>query len=242
MTQHNFESAPSGHMLLVEDDDEMADSLAERLLDEGWNVRRTGDGESGMKIAADFAFDVLVIDRMLPGLDGLSLVHQLRARGVHTPVLFLSALGSVADRVAGLESGGDDYLVKPFAFAELNARVNILARRRKHETATTILRAGDVVLNRLTRSVSRGNEEIMLLPLEFRLLELLMMNTGRIVTRKMLLEDVWGFHFDPRTNIVETHISHLRRKIQDRMTLITTVRGAGYMINSAIKSESEFTR
>lgn len=220
----------------------MADSLAERLLGEGWSVRRTGNGESGMAIATDFAFDVLVVDRMLPDFDGLSLVLQLRRLGVHTPVLFLSAMGSVADRVAGLESGGDDYLVKPFAFAELNARVNVLARRRKHETATMLLRAGDITLDRLSRRVNRGSEEILLLPLEFKLLELLMMNAGRIVTRKMLLEDVWGFHFDPRTNIVETHISHLRRKIQDKMALITTVRGAGYTISNTVKPETECAR
>src|SRR5579871_6389278 len=150
MIQQNFETMPVGNVLLVEDDDETADSLAKRLLGEGWRVHRTGSGKHGMTLAADFAFDVLVIDRMLPDLDGLSLVLQLRTRGVHTPVLFLSAMGSVADRVAGLESGGDDYLVKPFAFAELNARVNLLARRTKQANEPTILRAGEVALNRLT--------------------------------------------------------------------------------------------
>ena len=217
---------------MIEDEDEMADHLARGLTDAGWDIELSHDGEDGFRRACEHPFDVLVVDRMLPHLDGLALVGRLRTRQVQTPVLFLTAMGSVADRVAGLEAGGDDYLVKPFAFAELNARVNALARRRGASRERTLLTSGDLALDRLAREVRRGGTEIELLPLEFKLLEYLMLNAGRAVTRSMLLEQVWGFHFDPRTNIVETHISRLRAKLDQpgQASLITTVRGAGYVV------------
>jgi two-component system OmpR family response regulator len=185
--------------------------------------------------AADGAFDVLIVDRMLPGLDGLSAVRSLRAMGAQTPILFLTAMGAVSDRIAGLEAGGDDYLVKPFSFAELQARVAALARRAPlRAPEQPLLQVGDLSLDRLRRVVRRGEAEIDLQPREFQLLEFLMLNSGRIVTRTMLLEGVWDFHFDPRTNIVETHISRLRAKIDPggAAPLIHTVRGAGYVIRA----------
>ncbi len=172
---------------------------------------------------------------MLPRRSGLSLVQTLRSRGRQTPVLFVTAMGAVSDRVAGLEEGGDDYLVKPYSMAELTARVNSLARRAASPLRErTILRTDDLVLNRLERSVRRGEREIELLPLEFKLLEFLLLHAGQIVTRTMLLERVWGFHFDPRTNIVETHISRLRGKLdgEGSAPLICTVRGAGYVVGA----------
>jgi len=219
-------------ILVVEDEDEMAAHLSQGLTDAGWDIELAQDGEAGFRCACEQPFDVLVVDRMLPLLDGLALVGRLRIRQVQTPVLFLTAMGSVADRVAGLEGGGDDYLLKPFAFAELNARVSALARRRTPSRERTLLQSGDLVLDRLARGVRRGVLDIELLPLEFKLLEFLMLNAGRVVTRTMLLEQVWGFHFDPRTNIVETHISRLRSKIDlpGGASLITTVRGAGYVV------------
>ena len=222
-------------ILVIEDEAEVAAELAQSLAKAGCDIELAHDGEDGFRRACEQPFDVLVVDRMLPRLDGLSLVGRLRHRQVQTPVLFLTAMGAVADRVAGLEGGGDDYLVKPFAFAELNARVNALARRRAPSRDRTLLRSGDLVLDRLAREVHRGGPEIELLPLEFKLLEFLMLNAGRVVTRTMLLEQVWGFHFDPRTNIVETHISRLRSKIDPpgRPSLITTVRGSGYVVGAA---------
>ncbi len=232
MTQTSRQSAIAGpSVLVIEDEVETAGCLAEGLAGAGWRVRIASDGPEGARLAQDEAFEVLVVDRMLPGVDGLTLVSQLRDRGVETPVLFLTAMGTVADRVAGLESGGDDYLVKPFAFAELNARLGALARRPR-AAQQTVLKAGGLELDRLMRTARRQGREIELLPLEFRLLEVLMLNAGRPVTRKMLLEKVWGFHFDPRTNIVETHISRLRAKLQapGEPPLVTTLRGEGYIV------------
>lgn len=226
-------AGPAQRVLIIEDEDEMASRLAEGLSDAGWDVELAHDGERGLERAAAQAFDVLVVDRMLPRLDGLTMVTRLRAADVSTPVLFLTAMGAVADRVAGLEAGGDDYLVKPFAFDELNARVSALARRsRAHER--TLLKAGGLMLDRLARTVRREGVEVDLLALEFKLLEYLMLNAGRVVTRAMLLEQVWGFTFDPRTNIVETHLSRLRTKIDPPggPSLITTVRGAGYVVGA----------
>ena len=230
--QEKLAMATRGRVLIIDDDTDMVAALSEQLQRSGWDSHGVHDGIEGLKLATEAMFNVLIVDRMLPGTDGLSLVSELRARQVRTPVLFLTALGAVADRVAGLERGGDDYLVKPFAFAELNARVNVLAGRTRPTHAPTVLRAGDLVVDRLARVVRRGDVAIALLPLEFLLLEFLMLNAGIIVTRKMLLEKVWGFNFDPRTNIVETHISHLRRKIQTPggASIITTVRGSGYLI------------
>jgi two-component system, OmpR family, response regulator len=228
-------AAMAGRALLIEDEDDTAAYLAGRLAETGWTVERAADGRTGLDLGAEGDFDVLVVDRMLPGVDGLALVSALRGRDVGTPVLFLTAMGSVADRVAGLDGGGDDYLVKPFAFAELNARMTALARRPARQREATSLVVGDLTLDRLTRVVRRGQMSVDLLPLEFRLLEFLMLNAGRMVTRGMLLEKVWGFHFDPRTNIVETHLSRLRAKIQrpGDIPLIVTVRGSGYRIGAA---------
>jgi two-component system OmpR family response regulator len=183
-------------------------------------------------MAADGIYDVLVVDRMLPKRDGLSLIEELRARGDHTPALILSALGQVDDRVAGLRAGGDDYLAKPYAFSELLARVEALARRRKPEAADTVYKVGDLELDRLGHTVSRAGQPIPLQPREFRLLEYLMKHAGQVVTRTMLLENVWDYHFDPQTNVIDVHVSRLRAKIDRGFPeqRLHTVRGAGYMI------------
>jgi len=221
--------------LIVEDDPQTADYVRASLSDSGWDVDLAFDGELALERARQRAFDVIVVDRMLPKLDGLSLVSALRADNVHTPVLFLTAMGAISDRVAGLEVGGDDYLVKPFSLAEFNARVAALARRPTLQAReSSELQVGDLMLDRLKRSARVAGREIELLPLQFKLLECLMMNEGRVVTRTMLLEGVWGFRFDPRTNIVETHVSHLRGRIDEpgQPSMIVTVRGAGYMIRA----------
>jgi two-component system OmpR family response regulator len=213
----------------------MADDLAAA----GIETETVHDGARALEPGlGDGAFDVLIVDRMLPGRDGLSLLQALRARGVETPALFLTAMGAVADRVAGLQSGGDDYVVKPVDAEELVARVEALARRRgrlAEPEEATALRCADLELDRLQRRVRRGGEAIALLPLEYRLLEFLLLSRGRPVTRKMLLEEVWGFRFDPRTNIVETHISRLRAKLSEGggTPLIHTIRGAGYVIQDS---------
>jgi two-component system OmpR family response regulator len=222
-------------VLVVEDDLKTGVYVRDGLSRSGCSVELAQDGEEGFVRASKDIFDVLIVDRMLPKLDGLALVRMLRERDVPTPVLFLTAMGAIADRVAGLEGGGDDYLVKPFSLAELKARVGARARRPAMQARdATSLRAGDLVLNRLDRSARRGQRTIELLPLQFKLLEFLMLSEGRVVTRTMLLEHVWGFSFDPRTNIVETHISHLRAKIDEpgQPSLITTIRGAGYVLRA----------
>lgn len=222
-------------ILLVEDDIKTAGFVERGFREHGHLVEVARDGLEAVMLASDGAFDVLVVDRMLPRLDGLSLVRNLRAAGVRTPVIFLSAMGALEDRIAGLDAGADDYLVKPFAFAELYARVMALARRPPMREVQVELRAGDLVFNRLRREVTRGGKEIALLPTELRLLEVLLENAGRVVTRTMLLERVWDFHFDPKTNIVESHISRLRAKV-DRgyeRERIRTIRGAGYMVDDA---------
>ncbi len=221
-------------ILLVEDDDETAAYVIKGLREAGQVVERARDGKEGLFRAAGEDFNLLILDRMLPGLDGLSLLKAVRAAGVSSPVLMLTAMGAIEDRVAGLEGGADDYLVKPFSFAELNARVNALGRRQPLREEETALVIADLSLDRLRRVVKRGDHSVELQPREFRLLEELMLNAGRIVTRTMLLERVWDFHFDPGTNIVETHISRIRAKI-DRggdPALIHTVRGAGYVIRA----------
>ncbi len=223
-------------ILLIEDEPASASYIAGRLEEIGWSVEIAADGAVGVSRAVHGEFDVLIVDRMLPAIDGLSLVRTLRAQNINTPALFLTAMGSVADRVEGLESGGDDYLLKPFSFEELRARLQILAKRRLPQDApSTVLVAKDLKLDRLQRSVSRGERAIDLLPLEFKLLEFLLLHAGEVVTRSMLLQQVWGFKFDPQTNIVETHISRLRGKIDlgGAKPLITTVRGAGYLIAPA---------
>jgi len=219
-------------LLVVEDDKDTSAYLKKALTEAGHAVDVANSGRDGLLLAAGETYDVMVLDRMLPQVDGLTILRTIRASGVKTPVLLLTALGGIDDRVEGLEAGGDDYLVKPFALAELMARVNALARRPPPQAVQTALRVADLELNLLQRTVSRGGRRIELQPREFQLLEYLMRHAGRVVTRTMLLEAVWDFHFDPKTNIVETHISRLRSKV-DRghgRELIQTLRGAGYCL------------
>lgn len=221
-------------ILVIEDDAETAAFVADGLRERGHATLVARDGREGLEIAIKERFDAVVLDRMLPHLDGLSVVALMRSEGLSTPVLFLTNLSGIDDRVEGLAVGGDDYLVKPFAFGELLARLMALARRPTLGSSPTVLVAGDLEVDLVARTVHRGGEGIDLQPREFRLLEHLMRSEGRIVTRKMLLEQVWDFHFDPRTNIVETHISRLRTKI-DRgrvEALIHTVRGVGYVLRA----------
>lgn len=219
-------------ILLIEDDPDTASYVASGLRENNHLVEHVPDGRDGLFIASAGSHDLLVIDRMLPGLDGLAIVKTIRGAGLKAPVLMLTNLGGINDRVEGLEAGADDYLVKPFAFAELLARVNALARRPPIAPAVAVLKVADLELDRLKRSVTRGGKPIDLQPQEFKLLEYLMRNAGQLVTRTMLLENVWDFHFDPRTSVVETHISRLRAKV-DRgfgAELIQTLRGSGYCI------------
>jgi len=220
-------------ILLVEDDREVASYLLKGLSESGHRVDLAENGPDGLDRATHDSFDAMVIDRMLPGSDGLSIVASLRAARIQTPVLVLSALGDVEDRVKGLRAGCDDYLSKPFAFAELLARLEALTRRGNAET--TRLAVGDLDMDLLTRRVTRGGREIDLLPREFRLLEYLMRHAGHIVTRTMLLEKVWDHHFDPQTNVIDVHVSRLRQKLDKgfAMPLLHTVRGAGYTLRAA---------
>lgn len=221
-------------ILLIEDDRQMADYLRKALAEAGAVVDQTADGRDGLLQAASGDYDVLVVDRMLPGLDGLGIVRTLRASGNRTPVLFLSALGEVDDRVEGLRAGGDDYLAKPFAFSELQARVEALLRRGSGDLPATRLRVADLEMDLLKREVTRAGRPIQLQPREFRLLECLLEHAGQVVTRTMLLEQVWDYHFDPQTNVIDVHISRLRGKIDKDFEppLLQTVRGAGYMIRA----------
>jgi two-component system OmpR family response regulator len=219
-------------VLVIEDDRETAHFLQKSLKESGHSADVAGDGEAGLDMAQGGAYDILIVDRMLPRLDGLSVVKTLRAEGNRTPVLILSALGDVDDRVKGLRAGGDDYLTKPYAYTELLARVEALARRATPEEQETRYTVGDLVLDRLSHRVTRAGETIQLQPREYRLLEYLMKNAGQVVTRTMLLENVWDYHFDPQTNVIDVHVSRLRSKIDkgfDR-PLLHTVRGAGYMV------------
>lgn len=219
-------------VLLVEDDQSVADYVSEGLGAAGYQVRCVGDGEAGLAEASAGRFDVIVLDRMLPGLDGISLVQRLRTRGDYTPVLILSALGEVDDRVAGLKAGADDYLAKPFSFAELQARIEVMIRRRAVDAAKTVLQVEDLHMDLLANQVARAGQLIQLQPREYKLLEFMMRHAGQVVTRAMLLEQVWGYHFDPQTNVIDVHISRLRQKI-DRdfeVPLLETVRGAGYRL------------
>ncbi len=219
-------------VLVIEDDRETAQFLLKSLKESGHAADIAGDGEQGLELAQGGQHDVLIVDRMLPRLDGLSVIKTLRAEGVRTPVLVLSALGDVDDRVKGLRAGGDDYLTKPYAYSELLARIEALARRAVPEEQETRYIVGDLLLDRLSHRVSRGGEQIPLQPREYRLLEYLMKNAGQVVTRTMLLEHVWDYHFDPQTNVIDVHVSRLRAKIDKTFEkpLLHTVRGAGYMI------------
>ncbi len=224
-------------ILIVEDDREAAAYLVKAFKEAGHMPDHAADGLDGYALATENQYDVLIVDRMLPKLDGLSLIGGLREQKIETPVLILSALGQVDDRVKGLRAGGDDYLTKPYAFSELLARVEVLSRRKSPQAAETVYRVGDLVLDRLSHRVTRGSEEIDLQPREYRLLEYLMRHAGQVVTRTMLLENVWDYHFDPQTNVIDVHVSRLRSKIDrnfDR-TLLHTVRGAGYVIRDSAR-------
>jgi two-component system, OmpR family, response regulator len=220
-------------LLVIEDDREAAAYISKGLGESGYVVDVAYEGRDGLFMASSGAYDALVIDRMLPGMDGLAVIAALRAAEIRVPVLILSALGVVDDRVKGLRAGGDDYLVKPFAFAELLARLEALLRRGSGPPATTKLRVGDLEMDLLARTVTRAGQEVELLPREFRLLEFLMRHVGQVVTRTMLLENVWDYHFDPQTNVIDVHISRLRQKIDKSFAkpLLHTVRGAGYRLS-----------
>jgi len=222
-------------ILVVEDDKDVAGFVVKGLREAGHVVEHADNGRDGLFLAASENFDAIVLDRMLPGgVDGLRLLETLRAQDNQTPVLFLSALGQVDDRVKGLKAGGDDYLTKPFAFAELLARVEVLTRRGKGEGPATKLVVGDLEMELLSRGVKRAGQKVDLQPREFRLLEYLMRHAGQVVTRTMLLEGVWDYHFDPQTNVIDVHVSRLRQKIDKPFpsALIHTVRNAGYMLRA----------
>lgn len=222
------------HILIAEDDDETAGFVEQGLRELGHLVTRAVDGEDALHVGATEPFDVVVLDRMLPRLDGVEVLRRWRVAGIRIPVLLLTALGGIADRVEGLKAGADDYLVKPFAFAELAARLDALMRRPPISDTPTRFTVGDVTLDLLTREVRRAGTLVRLQPREFSVLEQLMRHAGRVVTRTMLLENIWGFHFDPQTNIVESHLSRLRMKLNDGFEFdpIETLRGLGYRMRA----------
>jgi two-component system OmpR family response regulator len=222
------------HVLLIEDDSEAARLLVKGLRESGYSVEHAADGREGLLRATEGQFDLIVTDRMLPHIDGLAIIELLRHKGILTPVLVLSALGSVDDRIRGLKAGGDDYLTKPFAFAELLARIEALLRRGAGAPHTTRLKVEDLEFDLLARRVTRSGREVELTARELKLLEFLMRRAGQVVTRTMLLESVWEYHFDPQTNVIDVHISRLRAKIDKgfELPLLHTVRGAGYMIRA----------
>jgi two-component system OmpR family response regulator len=219
-------------ILIIEDDLDAASYLVKAFREAGHAIDHASDGESGLFMASENSYDVLVVDRMLPRRDGLSVIIELRKKNINTPVLILSALGQVDDRVTGLRAGGDDYLPKPYSFTELLARVEVLGRRRGLPDQDMVYKVGDLELDRLSHDVRRHGKEILLQPREYRLLEYLMKNAGQVVTRTMLLENVWDYHFDPQTNVIDVHVSRLRSKIEKdfEKPLLRTIRGAGYMI------------
>ncbi len=228
----------SMRILIVEDDTEAAQYLIKAFREAGHVADTVGDGLEGYDRAGDESYDVLIVDRMLPKMDGLSMIGGLRAQNIKTPVIILSALGQVDDRVKGLRAGGDDYLPKPYAFSELLARVEVLARRKQPGSSEdTVYRVGGLELDRLAHKLTRNGKEIVLQPREFRLLEYLMKHHGQVVTRTMLLENVWDYHFDPQTNVIDVHISRLRAKIDKGFDppLLQTVRGTGYTIRDSAR-------
>lgn len=225
-------------ILIIEDDRDVASFIMNGLEQAGYTVDRADNGKDGLFLATTEPYDLIIADRMLPGVDGLTIVRTIRASNIRVPVLVLSALGEVGDRVEGLKAGGDDYLVKPFAFIELQARVEALLRRRHAgaEVTTTFLEVGNLKMDLLRRQVTRGRRDIELQPREFQLLEYLMRHAGQVVTRTMLLEAVWGYHFDPQTNVIDVHMSRLRSKIDREFdqALLHTVRGAGYRLEAEV--------
>ncbi len=229
-----FLEAGTMHILVIEDDLEAAGWLIKGLREAGHVTDHARNGEEGLAMAREGDYDVLIVDRMMPKMDGLTLVRKLREEGDMTPALFLSALGDVDDKVEGLRAGGDDYIAKPYAFSELLARVEVLGRRKTAEPVQTRLKVGDLEMDLLKRKVTRAGKEILLQPREFKLLEYLMRNAGNVVTRTMLLENVWDYHFDPQTNVIDVHISRLRGKIDKEFDkpLLHTIRGAGYMLRA----------
>jgi two-component system, OmpR family, response regulator len=221
-------------ILVVEDDSETAEQLVESLATSGYQVDLAVDGNDGLNRGRSADYAVMTIDRMLPGMDGISIIRHLREEGIATPALIISALGEIDDRVRGLRAGGDDYLVKPFAFAELLARVEALARRSATVMKETVLRVGDLKMDLVSRTVSRCGRDLELLPREFQVLEYLVRNQGQVVPRAMLLQHVWDLHFDPTTNIIDVYVGRVRRKIDDRQAypLIHTVRGVGFCVRA----------
>lgn len=222
-----------GRILVVEDDADTADTLVQALRQEAYTVEHTGDGRDALYLASSSSFDGIVMDRMLPGMDGLSVLRALRAARIETPVLVLSALGELDERVAGLRAGGDDYLAKPFAYSELSARLANILRRGGSGEAETKLACGDLEMDLLARRVTRAGRRLELLPREFKLLEHLLRHKDRVVTRTMLLEELWDYRFDPHTGLIDTHMSRLRKKVDDgfERALLHTVRGSGYRIS-----------
>ena len=222
------------HILVVEDDPETAGQLVESLATNGYQVDLAANGSDALSRGRSADYAVMTIDRMLPDVDGLAVMQHLREEGIVTPVLIISALGEIDDRVRGLRAGGDDYLVKPFAFAELLARIEALARRSATVVKETLLRVGDLEMDLVSRTVSRGGREIKLLPREFQLLEYLVRNEGRVVPRAMLLQHVWDLHFDPTTNTIDVYVGRVRRKVDGEQAypLIHTVRGVGYCVRA----------
>src|ERR1700760_3968667 len=221
-------------ILTIEDDPVTANEIVTELQSYGNEVDRAADGNEGLTKALHGRYDAITLDRMLPSMDGLAIVTELRRAGIDTPVLMISALSDVDARVRGLRAGGDDYLTKPFAPDEMAARVEVLLRRKRAPTPETVLRVGDMELDLIGRRASRGGEVLELLPIEFRLLEFLMRNSGQVLTRTMIFENVWGYHFDPGTNVIDVHIARLRRKVDtiEGAPLIRTVRGCGYVFDA----------
>jgi two-component system OmpR family response regulator len=222
------------HILVIEDDRDTADYLVKGLSESGYVVDRAADGREGLYLALSQSYDAMIVDRMLPGVDGLSIIQAMRGQSKRTPVLILSALGQVDDRVKGLRAGGDDYLTKPYAFSELLARLEAILRRGTTEGADRHLKVSDLEMDLLARTVKRAGKPIELQPREFKLLEYLMRHAGQVVTRTMLLEGVWDYHFDPQTNVIDVHVSRLRQKIDKGFDhpLLHTVRGAGYSLRA----------
>ncbi|WP_373082978.1 winged helix-turn-helix domain-containing protein [Zhongshania sp.] len=222
-------------VLLIEDDASVAEYIVKGLRESGYQVEHAADGKTGLVQATTEQYDALIVDRMLPHVDGLTIIQTLRAANDSTPALILSALGEVDDRVKGLKAGGDDYLVKPFAFAELLARIEVMLRRQEAGSAVTRLKVADLEMDLLAHKVTRSGQPFNLQPREYKLLEYLMRHAGQVVTRTMLLENVWDYHFDPQTNVIDVHISRLRQKIDKGFDkpLLNTVRGAGYMLDDS---------